>query len=219
MIIIPEIVLFNLITGLVTHISKDFEANLADETKSLLYNLLHGNKFGKFDYYDQGKELFLRRTDHPRKVAVRQFFDVSRADLPTIHITLPGESAAFDGIGVDEGFKSPLWDDDNLRFTPVYNRNFEAQYSIIFTSENTLEVLLMYNTMRSLLISIFDSVQLVGLQNPKLGGQDLQINSDLIPKHIFIRALTLHSNYDVSVPRFFSDQMMQDIIFSGKAVQ
>jgi len=217
MIIIPEIVLFKIVNGLILHISKDFEAQ-TDETQSLLYRLLHGNSVEKFDYYTQGKDLFLRGVDHPRKIAVRQFFDISRADLPTVHITLPGENAAFDGIGVDQGLNEPIFDDANLRFTPVYNRNFEAQYSIIFTSDNTFEVLLMYNTIRSLMISIFDSVQILGLMNPRLGGQDLQINSELIPKHIFIRALTLSSNYDVAVPRFFDEQMIQSIIFTGTPI-
>lgn len=216
-ILIPEIVLYNLLEAIFEAIRVDFH-NHTDERDTLLYSYFGDIKAhkNKYKWFDQAKDLFLREEDHPRKIEVEMFFNSERARIPTVHITLPGEQATGDGIGVDEGYQEAEFYDKDLTFRHVRTRMFDAQYQILITSDNTLEVQMLYNFVRGMLISIFDKVELAGLRNPKLSGQDLRLDSSLIPEHIFVRALGIHCQYEVDVPEYFTSEMIANILASGK---
>jgi hypothetical protein len=77
---------------------------------------------------------------------------------------------------------------------------FDAQYNCIITSDNSLEVLCVYHMIKATLIGIFDNIEFQGIRNPKLSGQDLQLNSDLVPPHIFVRGVGINCSYEQSVP-------------------
>lgn len=227
-ILLPEVQLYNLVTGILNHVRVDYNAHLADPTKSLLYYFFGGKKVGKFDYFEQSKFLFLKGTDNIRQLEVRQMFDISRAALPTIHLGLPSLNAFGDGIGVDEGYQEPIFGETVIPPDPpdepghteywyqsVYTRSFQSTYNIIISSENPDEVLLIFNFLYGMLISVLDSVELAGFRNPKLGGQDLQLNSEVIPANVYIRAITLSAFYEVSVPRWFTNEMLNNILSNG----
>jgi hypothetical protein len=135
---------------------------------------------------------------------VEMFFNSERARLPTVHLTLPSEQSSADGIGTDAGYMSEVFDDTDNTFQRTLTRMFESQYQILITSDNTLEVQLIYNFLRAMIIGIFDQIELAGLRNPKLSGQDLRLESHLVPEHIFVRGLGIHTQYEISVPQFFS---------------
>ncbi len=144
------------------------------------------------------------------------FFDTERAALPTIHITLPNEQTGQSGIGVDEGFVDELH--EGGKSVPILTRRFDTQYSIIVTSDNSFEVIMIYYTLRSLLISTFVQLEFEGLSNPKLSGQDLRLYQEIIPRNVFARAIGLSVSYEESSPALFSKDEITSIIFDGKAV-
>ena len=218
MIFIPEVILFNLIKGLLTYIEEDFNQN--GEEKSILYKLLYGNKITNFDFYEEGKKLFLRSKDDSRKIDVRLFFSAERASMPTIHLTLPSEEkGSMDGIGFDQGYSPDEIDQIKGNVIPFYTRSFSTTYNLVITSNNTWEVILMYSVLKSLLIGAVDSIELDGLRNPRLGGGDLQLNSDLIPPEVFIRTITLSVEQEQSVPRIFNDKLIKNINIILKPVE
>lgn len=213
---VPELILYKIISGCVLYIKKDIADNQLDVSKSILYKILNNVKLGDFDYYQEALNLFSRGVDHQRSIEVSLFFNARRAQVPTIHISLPGESGgSFDGIGVDENYVAPTFDDDNGTYRKNYNRSFDANYNIIFTSDNTLEVLLMYHVIRAMFISIFDTVEFNGLRNPVIGGQDLQINGDLVPTHVFVRAMTFKCQYEIDVPELLEKATARDIVLGN----
>lgn len=216
MLLIPEIQLFTIIQKLLGALKSDFN-NHADKTQTLLFRMFDGKKIGKFDFFEQGKEIFVDRLpEHPRQLKTRLFFDTERASLPTIHITLPSEATGASGIGTDEGFESALH--AGGKFTPVLTRRFDLQYNIITTSDNVFEVILIYYTLRALLISTFTQLEFEGLSNPKLSGQDLRLYQEIIPRNVFARAIGLSVSYEDSSPSLFSKDEITKIIFSGKAI-
>jgi hypothetical protein len=77
---------------------------------------------------------------------------------------------------------------------------FDVAYNIVITSDNSLEVICIYTLLKSTLIGIFDHIELSGIRNPKLSGQDLQLNSDIVPPHIFVRGVGLNFSYELTVP-------------------
>lgn len=215
--IIPEFQLYNLVETLVTYVKSELQTN-PDESKTILYNIFNGVKFGKLDLFELSKEFFSRKKDHPRQLEIRLGFDASRAQIPTIHITLPSERSGPNGIGVDEGYLDSIIDDVDKTITPVFTRTFENQYAIIVTSDNTLEVILLYNLLKSLFISITESVELAGLRNVKFSGQDVQLNASLVSANIFARGLMLDFFYELSVKRLLSQPLINNILFEGRAI-
>lgn len=198
-IIIPEIKILEIIETSLKVIETNYNETL-DKEKTLLYRIFGLNQTGKYNFYEQAKDIFLRDNNHPRKIETRMMFDAQRANLPTIHISMPSESNGEDGIGVDEGYQESIVDNENKTITKTYTRVFDAQYNAIITSDNSLEVLCIYHLLKSTLIGIFDNIEFQGIRNPKLSGQDLQINSDIVPPHIFTRGIGIHCFYEQTVP-------------------
>lgn len=209
---ISEIVLFNTIKSILAYIREDYDST-TDKTQSFLYNLLGEVKIGElYDCYEQGKAMFIQKNDNPRYLDVRLFFDASRASIPTIHITLPNETGSGDGIGVDIGYEEAEFDDVRGEYREVNNRMFNATYNVIITSDNTMEVVIMYHVLRASLIAAFAHMELSGLRNPKLSGGDLSINPDLVPIGIFMRSIAINASYEISVPELFAQKMAKKIL-------
>lgn len=58
----------NIITRLLLFVQEDFKNNQEDQT--FLYKTFKGAKDGNFDFYEQGKKLFLRNETNPRNLRV-----------------------------------------------------------------------------------------------------------------------------------------------------
>jgi hypothetical protein len=196
-ITIPEIVLFNTIKNLLKFIRADYAANIADTTQSYLYKVLIGNNVQRYDLFTQAETVFITPNDDPRHLDVNMFFNAKRAAIPTIHITLPSEGEKDNVIANGEGYRDPVYNDDDTLSTTIFNRRFAARYNIIITSDNTNEVILIYSLVRSAFISLNAHFSLAGLQQPKLSGGDLNINSEIVPPNVFVRSIGLDFSYDV----------------------
>jgi len=217
MLLIPEITLLDTLKNILQFLKDDFNEH-TNEEDTFLHNMLFGNKLGEFDYYEQGKDLFLRESDHERVIDIKLFFDRERANIPTLHLNLPQDNGGpVDGIGIDEGHPDSIINETTGTITPVYQRSFDAVYNIIITSDNTFEVLLMYHVIRASLVSIFDSLDFAGLRNPKITGNELQLNPDIVPTNVFVRALMLGCFYEQDIPRFFGEKLIKSVNFNGKA--
>ena len=167
-----------------------------------LRKLFGDQTFGKggYNYFDNAREIFLRRKDSPRKVACNIFFNRDRQGLPTIHIALnqdiPGEG---NGLGLDP---LEVIDEDEGTYREDLTRTYSSRFNIICTSDNTFEVLIMYNVVRALMQGNPGLLQAAGLYNCKFSGQDLILTDYLMPSTIYARGFILDCLYDVQVPPF-----------------
>lgn len=217
-LITPEIIIQNAVELILAHIRSDWDNN-TDKTKTTLYKLWNGVKYGRYDMYAEAQSVFLRKKDDPRLIRVRPSFDKEQANIPTIFVNLPSEEGGFaDGLGMDQNEVDVTYDDDNLTYTNNYGRGFSSNYNIVISSENRNEILLIYHTIRALLIPLFNHMMFDGLEVPKLSGRDLQIYSELVPNHIFMRAIGLSISYRVNVDDITAKQMAQSITFTGTPV-
>lgn len=207
--IVPEILLKLAIEAIIKYVRQDFN-NCADEKDSLLYLMFEGNTYGTFDFFQQVKELMITRGDEgDRAISVNLMFNPDRVTIPTIHITIPTDSAKDNSIGVD-----PDTDEDTGIRT--YSRRFQASYMIIITSTTPIEVIILYYFIRNMLITIFDTLSLAGLDNIQIGGQDLRLASSAIPSGVFSKSITISADYDAKAK--VSQEVLVDIrrvIFSG----
>lgn len=214
---IPSVRLYNITSSLLDIARKDTENPIVED--QFIFQLFDGIVVGDYIYYDEIRHIISLSKGNERRLEVRQFFDMDRLAIPTIHITLPGEqSGAADGIGMDEGIASPLWKDNDREYTPVLERTFTTQQRIIITSDNANEVVVIYELLKALFISIFPSIDIMGLENPKLSGQDLMIKDQHVPKGIFMRALTLSTMSTYNVPSQFSQKIVTQLRAIGTAV-
>lgn len=206
-IVIPEIILFNAIKNVLTLIRKDYNDNIADTTKSFLYRILVGNKIQRYNLFEQAVTVLITNETDPRHLDVNLFFNAKRASVPTLHITLPSENEKNNSMNNGEGFREYIYEDSINTAIKTFNRRFSPKYSIIITSDNTNEIVLLYHLLRSIFISLNGHFNMVGLENPKLSGGDININPDLVPLGVFLRALNMEFEYDVEGQDLFPTEM------------
>lgn len=220
MIRIPEFILLDTVQKLLNFVRVDFQS-AATEQDSYLYKTLTGSKIERYDFYTQGKKIFLALEDDPRLLKVDLMYNMDIDKVPSIYITLPSEQNGQNGMGVDEGYQEAEIEDMDINglggsFTSVFTRRFNTTYSLMIISDNSNEVILIYHFLKALLISAHAHLNLSGIENIALGGQDIQLNSDRIPKHLFMRALTLNIQYETSSLDLRSHPMLGSILAKGK---
>ena len=73
----------------------------------------------------------------------------------------------------------------------------------------------MYNVFKAYFNSLLDTIDGLGFRNPNLSGQDLQLNSDILPPHMFTRMLSLDFFYENTVPKLESHPIINAINFNS----
>ena len=213
MIISPEIIIFNTLKSVLKHIRLDYDAKV-NKSESLLGLMLEGLSIQRYDFLTQAESVFITLEDNPRHLDVNMFFNASRASIPTIHITLPSEDSAENGLGIDEGYT------DDIEFTDDYyttfTRRFSTSYNLIITSDNTNEVVLIYHALKAFCQSLIPHFNAAGLENIKIAGRDIQLNTSLIPTNVFSRAVSLSFSYENTTPNLFLTENMSidDVVFN-----
>jgi len=213
--VIPEVLLYNVLKGILVYIRTDI-AEKATLEETILYSILQDVGLDKHNYLSEAAALFSRPEELPRSVGIRLFFDAKRAEEPTIHVTLASdESGPTNSIGMNQD--EDVWDNvAGDQFSEIYGRSFNTSLSIICTSSNHHEVLIMYYIIRNSLIAVFDTFELSGFQNIQITGRDLQIREDLVPNHIFSRAVMLRGFYETKVRNFFNTSKLSSILFENR---
>lgn len=229
MIKIPEFILFDFVEKSLKYIREDY-AFQTDKNKSYLRKILNGISFQRYDFVTQAEKVILAGVDDPRYLDVNLMFNAAREGAPSIHITLPGETPqqGGDGIGQDQGYimdiiESAIYNQNVLvtegKSTPIFTNRFQATYNIVITSDNNIEVIMIYHTLRAILTSLTASMSLTGLENLKFSGQDVIINQELVPVGIFIKTLNCSFQYETSAPSIYSDKIFNNIIATGKLIE
>lgn len=203
-VLIPELIIYDNLIKLFNFINIDFAAQ-GNEQDTILYHIFKTDinaanlTFNKTDYYQQAKAMFvLRNNDSPRKLEVSVGFNMERAAFPCIHIMMPSETPGMSPIGTNQGYAAGIGGADPEDLYQVYTVGFTAAYSLLITSDNSLEVLLIYILLKSGFIGLKTQMELDGFQNVTFGGSDMMFNSELMPANIYSRNFNLNFGYDFS---------------------
>lgn len=209
-ILIPDNIIYKTLLNFFNIIRKDWETN--SQSESLLYFLFHTDEnsqdidFETFDYFVQAKSLLI-----DKRVEVNMGYNLENANKACVHIMLPNESGSPLGIGGDENYQPQInttkgGEDYNQE---VFTKRFDSTYQLIITSENLFEVLIIYHYLKSCFISLHYHLELLGLRNLKIGGQDINMQQNLVPKNIFHRTLTLNFFYESNIPNFIKNKIIK----------
>jgi hypothetical protein len=231
--IVPEFKVLDFVSKAVEFIRVDYEywkeQNNLD--KSYLRTILGGNSIQRYNLIKQAEEVFINRgIDDERYLEVNMMFNMAKEGAPTIHITLPSEQTQTggNGLGIDEGYQDNIivdsvYNNEELvtqgSITPVFTRRYTSAYNIVITGDNSNEVILIYRVLNCLLTSLTPQLSLEGLQNIVLGGQDVQLYRDVVPKNFYMRALTMKLEFETSVPSIFSSPIFKNLFVTGNPVE
>lgn len=221
--LMPELVIHKVIESTFKTVKDSYLADTTiDKSDNLLYYFFKKDengfdvKFKTMDYYNQAVELFTIR-----KIEVNMGYNMEVADIPNIHILLPNETSRPLGIGADENYQEPIYierlvgEETVTDVQPLFTQTFDTNYNLMITSPNVFEVLLIYNLLKMGFLSLHEHIELQGLRTMKIGGQDIQIQSDLVPTHIFHRNLTLSFFYEMESPRHFKELLIRNFTVTG----
>ena len=213
--VIPEIIIHNTLNAILKIVRDDF-ASASDEQNTILYRLFSDDNLERYELFEQAKTVFLKKPEEsPRSLSVNLSFNSEKAFMPSIHITTPSDQHGEDGLGVDEGYQDNVYDSEDELITKTLTRRFNGRVNITFTSDNSSEALLLFYGFRALLIPLFPHLSISGLDNIKLSGTELNINPNLVPKHIFARSIVMQFGYETNVNLYKKLLAINTLIFDS----
>lgn len=197
--LIPEVTLKKLIDYFIDNLTEDY-----------LYLLFGNVELGGYKFFEEAKQIFLSPSDYPRKVETHLFFNRERAPLPTIHIGMPGETP---GPGDGISFDPSIIVDESLegRSRETFTRTYSARHSIVLTSLNTFEVLVMYYTLKSFFQGNYVLLEMNGFRNPKFSGEDIMFGPDIVPTPLYSRRFLIDSFQEYEAPSIETEVIPKSI--------
>ena len=220
--IVPEIIIYHNINSVLELIKKDY-LDATDKTKTIISRLFTTDDYGmtlrynRFDYKEQAIKLFVTNqgVNSSRRIEVSMGYNLQRAGLPSIHLTLPDEQADSVGLGMGEGYQDSKINETDGTVISNYTAVYRCNYNCIITSDNSSEAVLIYHTLKNLLFGVFPAFELRGLRDIKFSGQDLNFQNDMIPAEIFHRNLSISFFYESTVDSIQMYDMVNKITTNG----
>lgn len=194
-----------IITRLLIFIQEDYKNNVEEDT--FLYKTFYGVKDGNFDFYEQGKKLFLRNDSNPRNLRVLLEFPKDKTKIPAYVVREPSKrTSEFNSIGkltgqFDHTGKMILRD----------SRNYE--FEVMCVSDNFLESILMSEILYSLLLGSYNILS-QSFQSISFSMKEVMINADVIPLPFFLRSIGLNLTSDEHVPTIEEMPLLKKVLFA-----
>lgn len=197
-----------IIESCLEYVQTDFESK-KNEKDSFLYKVLGGTQDGSYNFYEQAKNLFLRKETNPNNIKVLLEYPKDRAGLPSYVIREPGKKSGIaNSIGKIESFMGGV---------PMYRDTRQYGLEIMCFSVNMNESILMSEILYALLLGSWD---LLASQFLKIefSMKELMMQNNLMPTPIFIRSIGLDLSSEEIVPGLVDTSLLGKIIF-GKVNQ
>lgn len=194
-----------IITRLLIFVQEDYKNNTEEDT--FLYKTFYGVKDGNFDFYEQGKKLFLRNDSNPRNLRVLLEFPKDKTKTPAYVVREPSKrTSEFNSIGkltgqFDHTGKMILRD----------SRNYE--FEVMCVSDNFLESILMSEILYSLLLGSYNILS-QSFQSISFSMKEVMINADVIPLPFFLRSIGLNLTSDEHVLTIEEMPLLKKVLFA-----
>lgn len=201
--VLPELVFLEMINALFDTIMIDYKDADYKET-TMIYDYWRNMTMDKTLYFEEVKSIFLNEIN---KVRAYIGFNIQRKDLPTVHILISGENkgqAQSISMGYQEDGAMFLQDDNAFTLRKdCYKANYEATYNLLITAQNQTAVVIIYHTLRALLIASTHEFEAKGISFlGGISGNEFSLDTNLVPPHVFTRTLNVNFMYDVNTVAF-----------------
>lgn len=221
-ILLPEFVIQKTLVSIVRLLRDDLEKNAGDDTRSILYKILGVDESGEalqinlYNVFKQAKKIIQTKNN----LSVNFGYNQEVAQMISLHILLPSEQGRI-GIGADEGYLADDIVNEQGERTKVQNyftQMYETTYQIMITSNNSAEVNVVYNILKSMLLMLVPQLELMGLRLPTLSGNDVVMQDDLVPVPIFHKVINLSFTYEHNVPQLIKQEVAKNFYFQWRLV-
>lgn len=222
-ILLPEFVIHKTLVSIVELLRADLAQNAADDTKSLLYKILgldeQGNalQLNLYNVFKQAKKIIQTKNN----LSVNFGYNQEVAQMISLHILLPSEQGKM-AIGADEGYLVDNITDAQGKRTHVlnyYTQMYDTTYQIMITSNNSAEVNVVYNILKSMLLMLVPQLELMGLRLPTLSGNDVVMQDDLVPVPIFHKVINLSFTYEHNVPQMVQQLVAKNFYYQWRMIE
>lgn len=221
-ILLPEIVIYNTLESIVRLLREDLKEHATEDKETILYKILGVDEEGKpikmnlYNYFVQAKKMILT----PQNLSVNFGYNQEVSKMISMHILLPAEQGSA-AIGEDEGYMEDdiLDEDGKKKATQQYfTQMYDCTYQIMITSNNSSEVNVVYNILKSMLLMLVPHLELMGIRIPSLSGNDIMMQDDLTPVPIFHKVLNLTFKYEHNVPQLVVQEVAKKFYFQMRMI-
>ena len=220
-ILLPEVVLYNTLKAIVSLLREDLKENATEDEKTILYKILGIDEEGEpikmnlYNYFVQAKKMILT----PQNLSVNFGYNQEVAKIISLHILLPSEQGEAT-IGEDEGYieEEIIEGDEKVATQPYFTQTYNCTYQIMITSNNSSEVNVVYNILKSMLLMLVPNLELMGIRIPTLSGNDIVMQDDLTPVPIFHKVLNLTFKYEHNVPQLLRREVAKKFHFQMRVI-
>ena len=222
-ILLPEIVIYNTLETIVKLLREDLQEHVSDDKETILYKLLGVDeedksiKMNLYNYFKQAKKMILT----PDSLSVNFGYNQEVAKMISMHILLPAEQGSA-AIGEDEGYieEDILDEDGKKKATQQYfTQMYDCTYQIMITSNNSSEVNVVYNILKSMLLMLVPHLELMGIRIPSLSGNDIMMQDDLSPVPIFHKVINISFKYEHNVPQLVKQEVAKKFYITMRAIE
>lgn len=221
-ILLPEFVIHKTLVAIVEMLRADLAEHAADDTQSLLYKILGTDEQGQplqlnlYNVFKQAKKIIQTKNN----LSVNFGYNQEVAQIISLHILLPSEQGKM-AIGADEGYLSDdiVEDGEKTRVQNYYTQMYDATYQIMITSNNSAEVNVVYNILKSMLLMLVPQLELMGLRLPTLSGNDVVMQDDLVPVPLFHKVINLSFTYEHNVPQMVQQLVSKNFYYQWRMIE
>lgn len=221
-ILLPEFVIHKTLVAIVEMLRADLAEHAADDTQSLLYKILGTDEQGKplqlnlYNVFKQAKKIIQTENN----LSVNFGYNQEVAQIISLHILLPSEQGKM-AIGADEGYLSDdiVEGGEKTRVQNYYTQMYDATYQIMITSNNSAEVNVVYNILKSMLLMLVPQLELMGLRLPTLSGNDVVMQDDLVPVPLFHKVINLSFTYEHNVPQMVQQLVAKNFYYQWRMIE
>lgn len=222
-ILLPEIVIYNTLEAIVKLLRDDLKEHADNDKETILYKILgvdeEGNviKMNLYNYFVQAKKMVLT----PKNLSVNFGYNQEVAKIISMHILLPSEQGK-STIGEDDGYMTEdILDADGNKIgeQPYFTQMYDCTYQIMITSNNSSEVNVVYNILKSMLLMLVPHLELMGIRIPELSGNDIVMQDDLVPVPLFHKVINLSFKYEHTVPQLVRNEVAKRFFITMRAIE
>ena len=216
-IVIPELVLIRIINVINKHYWDDYQANLADPTKSLLYNMFGGLEIDEFKYFDSIIEVMENHFEENQKpMTVSLGWSPERNIYPSVCLLLPSEEVIAEGVNVI--LTQEITNVDTGKYRDIKRYPYAVTYALLISSDNANEVMLLYHYYKTALIAGIEQLELSDFGKIRISGKDHTMQMDILPQQAHHRTVDISFMYTNKVWGLIEKDVVTGIEFEGDPV-
>ena len=184
MILIARIRQF--VQSLLDYVQEDF--NSLPETQSFLYQMFWGIQDGSFNFYNQARDIFLRKNTSPRKITVLMEYPKDKAHFPCVVVREPQKSPKLTPLGGIGGGNDTFGIPDYERegFTNITS----SKVDLMCVSDNFLESILIGEVLYTLMEGARNTLE-QEFVNFDFSMSEIIVENQLFPTPIVIKNISI----------------------------